>query len=264
MSNEIYQAFVSYFEENGSSFADLIKKIISEEMGLNAFVAHIERPNYSGDFETPRTTIIRNSVLFIFINTIRSLTREEIIREFRLAYPNGYTNKPKLVIFYHKVSGNSRSDSQFIKKTELKYDIAKYNQHDFVDKEELSTKARNLFYKMKEEAVDIRNLLARSSGIIPRISSVYIGYEKEMKELAYSLKTNNIVSVVGPGGIGKSSLIAKVLNESNFKNVISISISPESTLEGIISLIGQQINYPCSSTSQLTNFLEQLEDTVLF
>lgn len=145
MSEKDFDVFISYFEENGRSFAELLKDIIMEEAKMNAFVAHIERPHYSADFESVRENVIKTSRFFVFINTIRSLRREQIIREFKLAYPEGFKNSPKLIIFYHKTLGNTRSSPEFLQKAGLNYDIAKYNQQDFLDYEDLSTKARNFF-----------------------------------------------------------------------------------------------------------------------
>src|SRR6266540_2877391 len=98
-----FDSFISYYETNAKPFAEIVRKILSA-YDLKAFVAHVERKTYSENFDDVRDIVIKSSKYFIFINTENALTRNQIFKEFMMAYPNGITEKPKLIILRHHAS----------------------------------------------------------------------------------------------------------------------------------------------------------------
>jgi hypothetical protein len=195
-----FTAFISYFEHNGKKNAEIVREVLKENRGISAFVAHIERNTYSDDFERVRREVINNCDTFIFINTINSLSRPQIIEEFRLAYPNGYSESPKLHIFYQSVIGNKRSSLEFEKAIGFEQNkILTYNQHDFDSDDQLSTRARQLFDKKEltgtSNSANFGNPQETSVEIVKH--GVFLGREDEISDITHILKENKIVSIIG-------------------------------------------------------------------
>jgi hypothetical protein len=96
-----FKVFVCYHEESdydAKGFAEIVYYILNV-IGVQAFVAHIERNKYSEDFDKTREKLIPACEYFIYINTEGGFIRPEIQKEFRIAYPNGLADKPKFLIF---------------------------------------------------------------------------------------------------------------------------------------------------------------------
>jgi uncharacterized protein YjbI with pentapeptide repeats len=103
------KVFICYKEENGSLYAELIRLILLK-VGITSFAAHLERNKHSMDFNEMRRKILKVVKFFIFINTEGALSRREVKKEFKMAYPNGdtaNTASPFLIILHHK-NGNRR------------------------------------------------------------------------------------------------------------------------------------------------------------
>lgn len=80
-----FDVFVSYFEETGSPYAQTIKRNF-ESKGLKTFVAHIERPNYSGNFREKVDEVIESCKYFVLLITFGVFKSKEVIRELKTAY----------------------------------------------------------------------------------------------------------------------------------------------------------------------------------
>jgi len=64
-----------------------------------------------------------------------------------MAYPKGYSESPKLIVFYQHSHGNMRSTAEF--NSQIRFDLHEDNQHDFKNEDQLSSVARALFDSLK-------------------------------------------------------------------------------------------------------------------
>jgi hypothetical protein len=111
-----FDAFVSYFEDTGKDYAETIRKNL-KSYGINAFVAHIEKNNYVGNFEEAIDNIIENCTYFILLLNIDTLERRQVIRECKKAYPNGLKEHPKFVILREDIEHVERKSEKFLAQT---------------------------------------------------------------------------------------------------------------------------------------------------
>ena len=132
-----FDAFISYDSLTGRKYAEKIKEALKRR-GINAFVAHLEQDNYSGNFEKYIDNVISKCNIFSLVITIDALTRPQVIREVSYAFPNGETSKHDFWIFHNDIDAVPRSDSEFEYKTKI--NLAKENQHEFRDETDLVTK----------------------------------------------------------------------------------------------------------------------------
>ena len=146
-----FDAFVSYDELTGKYDAETIKASL-ERKKINVFVAHIERVKYSNNFEETIDNVIRGSKYFILLVNVDTLGREQVVREFKKAYPYQYGQfvNPKLAIFHHKLA--PRSSDSFTHKTGV--DVSKINQQDFENSGELAAKVSLLFTEFLKPILD--------------------------------------------------------------------------------------------------------------
>lgn len=134
---EDFDAIISYSEGTGAHHAEIIKRNL-EKYRIKTFVAHIERPKYSGDFEEKINNAISICRYFILLINIDTYESKQVIREVKRAYPKGKSLKPKLIVFRQRITERNTQESQeFITKTGV--DISTENQHDFSYNEELAT-----------------------------------------------------------------------------------------------------------------------------
>ena len=130
-----FKVFICYHEKSSSNtkgYAKIVSGILGV-LGVTSFVAHLERNVYSERFDEVRNQILTKFCkYFIFINTQGSLDREEIIKEFNMAYPNGLTPNPKFIVFRHDSA--EVNNTKFENETRIKLD---YNQPTFTTEEEL-------------------------------------------------------------------------------------------------------------------------------
>jgi hypothetical protein len=142
--NNKFDAFISYFEETGASNAETVKRNLeSRDINIRTFVAHLERPNYAGDFEKKIDEVIACCKYFILLINVDTLNRPQVIREMKKAFPNGLSNNPKLTVFHQNQYNIPRSTDNFIRQTNI--DIGKANQQDFKDNSELASRVLTLF-----------------------------------------------------------------------------------------------------------------------
>lgn len=145
-----YDAFVSYDELTGAHNAEIIRESLNRK-NISAFVAHLERPGYTGNFETLIDNVINKCKYFVLLITVDTLERPQVIREFKTAYPYRMLyEKPKLVIF-HDLNAQ-RSIPTFVQETGV--EISKINQQDFRDSSELATRVRLLFIQLLKPILD--------------------------------------------------------------------------------------------------------------
>jgi TIR domain len=134
-----FDAFISYSEGTGAHHAEIIKRNL-ERYRIRTFVAHIERPKYSGNFHEKVDNVISICRYFILLINIDTYEREEVIREVKKAYPNGKTQRPKLIVF--RQGNTEKTSEEFVTRTGI--DISTENQHDFNYDEELATNVISL------------------------------------------------------------------------------------------------------------------------
>jgi hypothetical protein len=140
-SNNNFDAFVSYFEQTGKDYAETIRKNL-RTYGINAFVAHIEKSRYVGNFQQKINNVIANCKYFILLINIDTLERDQVIRECKTAYPNGLTENPKFVIFREDLEDVERSSERFLVETGI--DLSKENQQDFRNDSQLASRILSL------------------------------------------------------------------------------------------------------------------------
>jgi hypothetical protein len=97
-----FDAFISYYEETGKDYAQTIKRCF-ETRNIKTFVAHIERSKLIGEYERIFDQAIMSSKYFVLLITLDALTREQVIREVKTAYPTGLKDKPQFLIFRHNL-----------------------------------------------------------------------------------------------------------------------------------------------------------------
>jgi len=142
-----FKVFICYHEKSSSNtkgYAKIISDILGV-LGVTSFVAHLERNNYSERFDEVRKEILtRFCKYFIFINTHGSLDREQIIKEFNMAYPDGLSPNPKFIVFRHNSA--EVNSTKFENETRIKLD---YNQPTFTIEEELVQLVTNMIHTYK-------------------------------------------------------------------------------------------------------------------
>ncbi len=90
--------FVSYYELGAKDYAEQVFKTLTQA-GYDVYVDHIARGKKNGVIHKNIDKAIENYDIFILLNTIGSLDRDEVIREFNIAFPSHNFSKPKLFVF---------------------------------------------------------------------------------------------------------------------------------------------------------------------
>jgi uncharacterized protein YjbI with pentapeptide repeats len=114
---------------------------------------------------------------FIFINTQGSLDREEIIREFNLAYPSGLTPNPKFIVFRHDSA--EVNNKYFENKVRLKLE---HNQPTFTTEDELVKLVTNMIHTYRIGKLPSKEELLKQV----KLRNNLLNYISQMK------KTNNL------------------------------------------------------------------------
>ena len=126
--NDDYDIFVSYDELTGDEYAERVYNSLRRR-GYKVFVAHIERPDRSGKFRDFIDRIIVNCSTFILINTLDVPNRDEIIREFKQAFPKNDSTEDNFWVFRHDQTNVPLTTDKFFKETG--FDLSKENQSPF-------------------------------------------------------------------------------------------------------------------------------------
>jgi hypothetical protein len=80
---------VSYYENVADDFAERVYKVLHKDFGYTVYVNHILRDKMPGDYELNIDNIIENCKVFILLNTRGALSRSKVIREVKVAFPDG-------------------------------------------------------------------------------------------------------------------------------------------------------------------------------
>jgi hypothetical protein len=134
--NEDFEYFVCYYERAAGDFAKMVYDTITKDCKAKVYVDHIIRSRIAGRFRPILDNIIENCRVFILINTIGTLTRNEIFREVKVAFPNGALNGHEFWVFKQKGDNVPRGTSEF--KAQTKIDLSEYTQPEFDNAYELS------------------------------------------------------------------------------------------------------------------------------
>lgn len=137
-SIEDYDVFVSYYEDTADIYAERIYNVLTDN-GYKVFVAHLERPHRTGNFEEYVNEAIASSDTFIFINTIGALSRPQVIREFKQSFPNGNLSTRNLWVFKHDMGDVPHVSEDFKNQTSI--DLSLENQSPFKSPAELAYSA---------------------------------------------------------------------------------------------------------------------------
>jgi len=123
-----YDVFVCYDELTSKEYAETVQTAL-ERKGYKVFVAHIRRPFISGDFESVIDNVIQNCKVFLLLLNYETLTRPQIKRETKIAFPNGNISLHDFWIFRVKASDVERGSTDFYQETQI--DLNSQNQSDF-------------------------------------------------------------------------------------------------------------------------------------
>ena len=133
-----YDVFVSYYKTVGKHHAERVRSTLKMK-GYTAFVAHLDGIHMSGDFSDAIDRIIENARIFVLILNYDTLTRQQVIREVKMAKKfHKDSGQNTFWIFRQDMDGIPRTSEQFAQKTGIKLD--EMNQLDFEHGSELSTK----------------------------------------------------------------------------------------------------------------------------
>jgi tetratricopeptide (TPR) repeat protein len=133
--NEHFDVFVSYYQMLAKDFAESIHEILTKNYKLKVYVNHLYQNVNQGEFRNIIDKIIKNCKIFILINSKYALSRSEIVREIKVAFPNGNVTKHDFWIFRQKNTKVPLSTKEFNKETNI--DLSKQNQPEFSTSEEL-------------------------------------------------------------------------------------------------------------------------------
>jgi tetratricopeptide (TPR) repeat protein len=233
-----FDTFISYNESNAKGFVEIIQKILFSH-GIESFVAHIQRKTYSEIFDDVRETVINSCKYFIFVNTEGALDREQIIKEFKLAYPDGLKEKPHPIVFRYHESDVEYSTRKFEDRTGI--DLRQINQIPFKDERELVQIVID-FFNDQFNLVFLSKLKKTKPRIFDDERTIFYGREQELNELSQLLSSEqHIISLVGEGGIGKSALAFKAIHqvENGYVYTIKIPIDPKMTFSTFLTVMGR-------------------------
>jgi len=87
LSESSYDVFVCFYEDSADDFAERVHRVLTER-GYKVFVSHLKKGTISGDYHKVFDSIINNCKIFLLLNTIGALKRDEVKRETRIAFPN--------------------------------------------------------------------------------------------------------------------------------------------------------------------------------
>ncbi|HXV66255.1 MAG TPA: TIR domain-containing protein [Nitrosopumilaceae archaeon] len=157
-TTEDYHIFVSYYEYTADDKAERIYRVLTDA-GYKVFVAHLERPRRSGNFEKYVDDAIASSDTFIFINTINALSRPQIIREFKQSFPNGDLTTRNLWVFKHDMDDIPHGSEDFKKQTNI--DLSLENQTPFKTLAELAYSALSRCKKKRLEKSSVNEFVKK-------------------------------------------------------------------------------------------------------
>ncbi len=86
---------------------------------------------------------------------------------------------------------------------------------------------------------------AKSTNIVAR-TDAYIGRKNEMDIIAANLAEHQLVSVIGPGGVGKTRFVTEfsLRHGAMFESVFFADLSESTTLEGVLAVVADTLSIP--------------------
>jgi hypothetical protein len=127
--NEVYDFFVSYYENVADDFAERVYKVLHRDFGHTVYVNHMVRDKMPGDYELNIDNIIENCKVFILLNTRGALSRPQVIREVKVAFPDGDLFRHEPWFFREKSDDVPFGTDRF--KEETKLDLKQVHQPSF-------------------------------------------------------------------------------------------------------------------------------------
>lgn len=178
--NNSFDVFISYCEDTGDSFAERVAEILTRRRSRRVFVAHLEKPNHSFNFETYVNQAIESCRIFISILTMDVFESQQVIREVRRIMERGIC-EGCLWIFRFDDPHIPRSEASFTNKTKLDPNI---NQQDFKSTAELSNhllihydESHELCFGGGTSAKRIAPYEIAIAGINPKVKQLQSNYE---------------------------------------------------------------------------------------
>jgi hypothetical protein len=233
-----FHAFICYNGSNAKPYAEIVNSILSL-IGMEVFVAHLKRNTYSEYFDRVRQTVIDSCKYFIFINTYDALNREQIVKEFKMAYPNGLTEMPKPIVIRYSATDVQYSNPEFERATG--FSLNDFNQASFTNYSEFVKVVIALFDKQFDQAFKPR-LKCLKPKLFDNEKTIFCGREQELSELIELLSSEKqSITLVGEGGIGKSALAFKAIHrcENKFDCIIQVPLDSRITYSKFLTIIGR-------------------------
>ncbi|KAB7530296.1 tetratricopeptide repeat protein [Flagellimonas olearia] len=106
-----------------------------------------------------------------------------------------------------------------------------------------------------------------NSSVPPNPHYLFLGREKELKDLLHSMETERLVVIEGIGGVGKTQLLLNALANVVYHNpVIWINIESINTLQDLYILISREVSKILGSpiTNNLIESLKPIQATFVF
>jgi tetratricopeptide (TPR) repeat protein len=128
--NEEYDFFVSYYERVADDLAERVYDILTKDFGYRVYANHIIRDKTPGDFELNIDKVIQKCKVFVLINSRGALSRNQVIREIKVAFPEGDLLTRELWIFREKSDDVPFGTEDF--KMETNIDLKRIQQSPFV------------------------------------------------------------------------------------------------------------------------------------
>lgn len=174
IQDESFEYFVCYYEATAKDFAEAIHHVLTKDLGSRVYVNHVYRNKMSGKFRHNIDEIIAKCKIFILLNTIGALARPEVIREVKVAFPDGALDNHEFWILKQKSDEVPYVTAEFKDKTKI--DLAEHTQPSFSNDSDL---ARIIMAKCYRKKRDYSSSLPRTNA--PTIQPFYITFLKNQK-----------------------------------------------------------------------------------